>query len=170
MRTSKKHILLLTLLVVISSFIVGVVLLTSSSSPPSASVKNFIASKNGNLRVEHIIALTEVSDKFDLVFYETSQSQIAANLLVKDEEGQYIDLIMTTSQPLDHVNHVLASSRLSYLSENTLYWGIAQSPAWTINHPQSHQIILDDIVLEYYFHNKSLDEEVLDLNFVLNES
>lgn len=166
MRNWKKYILPITLSIVVLSLVIGMFVTMLSSSNSSISVRKFITSHNGNLGVERIIALTEVSDKFDLVFYETSKSQIAANLLVKDENGQYINLVMTTTQSKDYANHVVASSRISYLSENTLYWGIAQSPDWTINHPNSHQIVVDDLVLGYYFHNKSLDEETLDLQFV----
>ena len=139
--------------------------LTSSSSP---SVKEFISSQNGDLGVEHIIALTELSDEYDLVFYYTSDNRIAANIIVKEKTGQYIGLVMTTTRELNDVNHISASTRQSYLSENTLYWGIAQSSEWTIDHQDTHRVVADELVLEYYFHNKSLDEEILDLNFICN--
>ena len=97
-----------------------------------------------------------------------TNNQVSANLLVKSEDGTYTGFVMTTSQSLDRVNRVTGSSDSSYLSENTLYWGIAQSPDWVIDHPDSHQIVAGDLTLAYYFHNKSSDEEILDLEFVYN--
>lgn len=170
MRNKKISILPIVLCIVVFSLVIGILLIRLPSSNSSVSVKNFITSQNGDLGVEHIIALTEISDEFDLVFYYTLNHQVAANLLVKNEDEQYTDLVMTTTQSLDHINHITASSRTSHLSENTLYWGIAQSPDWTINHPNSHQIIVDELVIGYYFHDKSLDEETLDLKFVHSKS
>lgn len=157
------------LLVAICAIIlcVSLVLKQPSSNSP-VSVKEFIESRNGELGIDHIIALTEVSNKFDLVFYTTSNDHIAANILIKNEDGNYVGFVMTTTKPLNKVNDISASSRQSYLSENTLYWGIARSPEWTIDHPNSHQIVIDDLVLGYYLHDKSLDEEILDLKFVCN--
>lgn len=166
----KKYVLPIILFIVSFALIIGVFFSTRSSSNSSISIEKFISSQNGNLGVKQIIAITEASDTFDLVFYYTSNGQIAANLLVKDEDGQYTELVMTTTQSLNDRNQVFASSRVAYLSENTLYWGIAQSPDWTINHPNAHQIAVDELILGYYLHDKSLDEETLDLKFVHSES
>ena len=166
----KKYVLPLILCIVSLALVVGVFFSTQSSSYSSISIEKFISSQNGNLGVKQIIALTKASDMFDLVFYYTSSCKIAANLLVKDENGQYIALVMTTTQSLSDRNQISASSRIAYLSENTLYWGIAQSPDWTINHPNAHQIAVDGLIFGYYLHDKSPDEEILDLKFVQSES
>ena len=137
-------------------------------SSSAVSVEEFIDSRNGDLGVESIIALTTLYDEFDLVFLYNTDDKVSANLLVKGEDGTYTGFDMTTSYYLDQVNRITGSSSLSYLPENTLYWGIAQSPDWVINHPDSHQIVVDNLVLGYYFHDKSLDEEILDLEFVYN--
>ena len=165
----KKYIFPITIGVVFA-LALAIFLLTNQNSKSAVSIKNYICAENGELGVEHIIALTEISDQFDLVFYYTSNGQIAANFLVKDESGQYIKLVMTSSQSSDHINHIIASSRVLGDCESTLYWGIAQSSDWTINHPNAHQIMVDDLILAYYLHNKSLDEEPLDIEFIHRES
>lgn len=165
----KKYILPITIGVVFA-LALAIFLLTNQNSKSAVSIKNYICAENGELGVEHIIALTEISDQFDLVFYYTSNGQIAANFLAKNENGQYTKLVMTSSQSLDHINHIIASSRVLGACESTLYWGIAQSSDWTINHPNAHQIVIDDLTLGYYIHNKSLDEETLDIKFVHSES
>lgn len=81
----------------------------------------------------------------------------------------YEDLVMTSGQSSNQVNSITSSTRQLNHSEKTLYWGIAQSPEWTINHPNSHQIVVDGLVLGYYLHNQPLDEEILDLKFVRSE-
>lgn len=101
-----------------------------------------------------------------MVFYYTSDNRIAANIIVRNEDGEYVELVMTTTQPLEKVNRITGSSRQSFLSEYTLHWGIAQSPKWKIDHPNAHQIVVDNLTLGYYVHDKSLDEETLDLKFV----
>ena len=166
----KKYVLPLILCIVSLALVVGVFFSTQSSSYSSISIEKFISSQNGNLGVKQIIALTEASDMFDLVFYYTSNCKIAANLLVKDENGHYTALVMSTTRSLSDRNQISASSRIAYLSENTLYWGIAQSPDWTINHPNAHQIEVDGLIFGYYLHDKSPDEEILDLKFVQSES
>lgn len=165
----KKYIFPITIGVVFA-LALAIFLLTNQNSKSAVSIKNYICAENGELGVEHIIALTEISDQFDLVFYYTSNGQIAANFLAKNENGQYTKLVMTSSQSLDHINHIIASSRVLGDCESTLYWGIAQSSDWTINHPNAHQIMIDDLTLGYYIHNKSLDEETLDIKFVHSES
>ena len=165
----KKYIFPITIGVVFA-LALAIFLLTNQNSKSAVSIKNYICAENGELGVEHIIALTEISDQFDLVFYYTSNGQIAANFLAKYENGQYTKLVMTSSQSLDHINHIIASSRVLGDCESTLYWGIAQSSDWTINHPNAHQIMIDDLTLGYYIHNKSLDEETLDIKFVHSES
>ena len=165
----KKYIFPITIGVVFA-LALAIFLLTNQNSKSAVSIKNYICADNGELGVEHIIALTEISDQFDLVFYYTSNGQIAANFLAKNENGQYTKLVMTSSQSLDHINHIIASSRVLGDCESTLYWGIAQSSDWTINHPNAHQIMIDDLTLGYYIHNKSLDEETLDIKFVHSES
>lgn len=170
MRSTRRHILQIPIYITVFLLGICVILSIYPSSNPPISVKRFIDSRNGDLGIEQVIALTEVDDEFDLVFYYTLSHQITANILLKNEDGQYSDLIMTTAQSPDCTNRVLASSRVSCLSKNSLYWGIAQSSDWRINHPNSHQIVADTIVLGYYLHDKSLDEELLDLKFVYSKS
>lgn len=169
---SRRALSALLVCVVLANCIITCVLLLlrQQFSDSTVSVKKFISAQNGDLGIERIITLTELSDEYDLVFYYTSDNCIAANILVKNENGKYVGLVMTTAQAPDHINYISASSRLSYLSEYTLYWGIAQSPKWTIDHPDSHQIIVDDLTLGYYLHNKPLDEETLDLKFVYTKN
>lgn len=165
----KKSALLIAICAAVCALILCLFFLSKRPFSSSAvSVEEFIDSRNGDLGVEDIIALTTLNDEFDLVFYMDTNNQVSANLLVKSEDGTYTGFVMTTSQSLDRVNRVTGSSDLLYLSENTLYWGIAQSPDWVINHSDSHQIVADDLTLAYYFHNKSSDEEILDLEFVYN--
>lgn len=161
----------IALLIAVCSIILCVLLLSKpSSSGSTISVEEFIASQNGDLGIKHVIALTELSDEHDLVFYYTPDDYIAANIILKNNKGVYIGLVMTTTQSPEKLNRVTGSTRQAYLSEFTLCWGIARSPEWTIDHPNSHQIIIDDLVLGYYFHNKPLDEEILDLKFVHKKS
>ena len=165
----KKSVFLIAVCAAVCTLILCLFFLSKRPFSNSAvSVEEFIDSQNGDLGVESIIALTTLNDEFDLVFLCNTDDTVSANLLVKGEDGTYTGFVMTTSHYLDQVNRITGSSRLSYLSENTLYWGIAQSPDWGINHPDSHQIVVDDLVLGYYFHDKSLDEEILDLKFVYN--
>ena len=165
----KKNALLIAVCAAVCTLILCLFFLSKRSFSSSAvSVEEFIDSRNGDLGVEGIIVLTTLNNEFDLVFLLNTNNQVSANLLVKSEDGTYTGFAMTTSQSLERVNCITASSRLSYLSENTLYWGIAQSPDWVIDHPDSHQIVVDDLTFAYYFHNKPLDEEILDLEFVYN--
>lgn len=163
MNINKKIVLLVSIgIILLCAFF----LLKRPHLSPTISVKEFIDSRNGDLSVEHIITLTEINSEYDLVFYYTSDSYIAANFLIKEENGMYEDLVMTSGQSSNRVNHITASTRQLHHSEKTLYWGIAQSPEWTINHPNSHQIIIDGLVLGYYLHDQPLSEEILDLKFV----
>lgn len=165
----KKLVLLIAVSAVVCTAIICALLFSKwPSSDETVSVKEWIASRNGDLGVEQIIALTEVSDEYDLVFYYTADHQVAANFLVKDEGGKYTALVMTTTYSLDRTNQITGSTRQSHFADQTLYWGIAQSPQWTINYPDSHQIVVDELVLGYYIHHKSLDEEILELEFVYN--
>lgn len=70
------------------------------------------------------IALTELTTEYDLVFYYTSDNRIAANIIVRNEDGEYVELVMTTTQPLEKVNRITGSSRQSFLSEYTLHWAL----------------------------------------------
>lgn len=162
----KKYTLPIIVFGVIFSLIIVVILSIYPYSSSPISVKKFVSSQNGTLGIERLIALTEISDEIDLVFYYTSNNQIAANFLIKNNKGQYVKLVMTSTRSVDDINNIVASTRILHLFEATLYWGIAQSPDWTINHPNAHQIVVDGLTLVYYLHDKSLDEETLDLEFV----
>lgn len=164
-----KIILFLSVLSVCIILLFAFFLLPRPLLSSTTSVKEFIDSRNGDLGVEHIVALTEISSEYDLVFYYISDSYVTANFLIKDENGMYEDLVMTSGQSSNQVNSITSSTRQLNHSEKTLYWGIAQSPEWTINHPNSHQIVVDGLVLGYYLHNQPLDEEILDLKFVRSE-
>lgn len=133
-------------------------------SAPTAQA--FIESRLGEHSVQHVIVLTELTDEYDLIFYNTSPDSIAANILIKDLRGNYIDLITTTRIESTHVNFITGSTRNSKLPGHTLYWGIALSPEWRINHKEARQITVDSLSLSYYFHNAELDDEMLDLYFV----
>lgn len=164
MKGKKKGIILA--IAVLAIILCILLLLRKSVVGSTISVQKFVDLQNGNVGVSQIIALTKLTNEYDLVFYYNQDNHITANILIKSEFGDYIGLVMTNSRSLDDVNHVVGSSRNSLLPGHTLYWGIAQSPEWKINHPNAHLIVVDDLALGFYFHDESLEERTLNLKFV----
>ena len=170
MQNYRKHFIQLIIsCVVVLCIVLGLFLLKRIESK-TVSVKELIDAKNGDIGVSQVIALTELTEEYDLVFYKTLKDHITPNIIVKDNSGYYIDLIMTSERALDGDDDVVGSSRNSLLPGHTLYWGIAQSQEWKINHPNAHQIVVDNLVLGFYFHDESLEEKTLDLKFVRIEN
>lgn len=161
----KRFVQLIISCMVVLCTIFGFFLLKDMTAK-AVSVKEFIGAKNGDIGVSQIIALIELTEQYDLVFYKTLDNQVTPNIIVKDNSGDYIDLVMTSTRSLDETNTVVGSSRNTLLSGYTLYWGIAPSPEWKINHPNAHLIVVDDLALGFYFHDESLEEKTLNLKFV----
>lgn len=167
MGKKQKQIVLLALGCILCTAAFGVfcgVLL--SKHIQSASVRELIASQNVGRGISHIVARTELTEQYDLVFYSALDNQIDAGIMIKDPDGTYTDFVLYSTESLEDKNEVTGAYDKS-IPGHSLYWGIAQSPEWKLNHPMAHQIVVDELVLGYCFYPKSLDDEILeDIAFV----
>ncbi len=119
----KKQIVLLVLGCILCTAAFGVfcgVLL--SKHIQSASVRELIASQNVGRGISHIVALTELTEQYDLVFYSALDNQIDAGIMIKDPDGTYTDFVLYSTESLEDKNEVTGAYDKS-IPGHSLYWG-----------------------------------------------
>ena len=112
----------------------------------------------------HVVALTELTDDWDLVFYTSPDHGLAVNVLNRDSDGRYIGTIGSGQgrlEPDGRMHGSLISKDPSY----TLYYALSTSPEWHLEMEKYdspiHRLVVDELMIEYFLYPKTMDEELL---------
>lgn len=161
----KRGGLFLLLLVAILICCCAIVMHGCFSKPSSP--QELISSLWGDEDI-HITVITELTDNWDLVLYSSATKNLAEMVLEKDNRGCYTGEVVGAEHGnlLENKNRVFAAL-LSKEPECTLYFGLAKSADWHIDYNGSvHRIVVNELILEYFLYPKTMDNELLHLEFV----
>lgn len=111
----------------------------------------------------HIVALTELTDNWDQVFYTSSDNGLGHVVLLRDSNGHYIGVVGVGSGQLEPDGH-MHGTLMTKAPGCTLYYGMSTSPEWHLDVDYEgpiHRLSVNELFIEYFLYPKTMDEELL---------